>query len=149
MFKTKVLGKNQQRVSFEHSQGLDVYLGQLHAHSTFSLEGKGTPGQNYDKARKSKDLDFFALTEHEYVWLANGEYEKLQQISASFQSDNFLPILGFEYSNLIAGHSVVLNTNTFKSSWGDLSPDDLYSWLKKPEQKDALVIFAHPGFHFY
>ena len=148
-FKTKVLGKNQQRVSFEHSQGLNVYLGQLHAHSTFSLEGKGTPEQNYDKARKSKDLDFFALTEHEYVWLDNGKYEKLKQISASFQSDNFLPILGFEYSNLIAGHYVVLNTNTFKSSWGDLSPDDLYSWLKKPEQKDALVIFAHPGFHSY
>ena len=21
--------------------------------------------------------------------------------------------------------------------------------VKKPEQKDALVIFAHPGFHFY
>ena len=92
---------------------------------------------------------FFALTEHEYVCLDNGKFEKLQQISASFQSDNFLPILGFEYSNLIAGHYVVLNTNTFKSSWGDLSPDDLYSWLKKPEQKDALVIFAHPGFHFY
>ena len=62
-----MLGKNQQRVSFEHSQGLNVYLGLLHAHSTFSLEGTGTPEQNYDKARKSKDLDFFALTEHEYV----------------------------------------------------------------------------------
>ena len=107
MFKTKVLGKNQQRVSFEHSQGLNVYLGQLHAHSTFSLEGKGTPEQNYDKARKSKDLDFFALTEHEYVWLDNVKYEKLKQISTDFQSDNFLPIVGFEYSNLIAGHYVV------------------------------------------
>ena len=42
-----------------------------------------------------------------------------------------------------------MNTNTFKSSWRDLSPDDLYSWLKKPEQKDALVIFAHPGFQIY
>ena len=92
---------------------------------------------------------FFALTEHEYVCLDYGKYEKLKQRSASFQSDNFLPIHGFEYSNLIAGHYVVLNTNPFKSSWGDLSPDDLYSWLKKPEQKDALVIFAHPGFHFY
>ena len=92
---------------------------------------------------------FFALTEHEYVCLDNGKYEKLQQISASFQSDNFLPILGVEYSNLIAGLYVVLNTNTFKSSWGDLSLDDLYSWLKKPEQKDVLVIFAHPGFQFY
>ena len=46
---------------------------------------------------------FFALTEHEYVWLDNGKYEKLKQISASFQSDNFLRILGVEYSNLIAG----------------------------------------------
>ena len=51
--------------------------------------------------------------------------------------------------NTRAGHYVILNRNTFKSSWGDLSPDELYSWLKKPEQKDALVIFAHPGFHFY
>ena len=42
-----------------------------------------------------------------------------------------------------------MNTNTFKSSWGDLSPDDLYSWLKKPKQKDTLVIFAHSGLHFY
>ena len=92
---------------------------------------------------------YFALTEHEYVWLDNRKYEKLKQISASFQSDNFLPIHGFEYLNLIAGHYVVLNTNPFKSSWGDLSPDDLYSWLKKPEQKDAFVIFAHPGFIFY
>ena len=91
---------------------------------------------------------FFALTEHEYVWLDNGKYEKLKQISASFQSDNFLRILGFEYSNLIAGHYVVLNTNTFKSSWGDLSPVDLYSWLKKPEQKDALVILHIPAFIF-
>ena len=46
-----------------------------------------------------------------------GEYEKLQQISASFQLDNFLSILGLEYSNLIAGHHIVLNTNTFKPSW--------------------------------
>ena len=73
---------------------------------------------------------------------------KLQQISASFQSDNFLPILGFEYSKLIVGHYVVLNTNTFKSSWGELNSDELYSWLKKPDQKDAFVIFAHPGFQF-
>ena len=43
----------------------------------------------------------FALTGHEYVWLDNGKYEKLKQISANFQSDNFLPILGFEYSNLL------------------------------------------------
>ena len=78
---------------------------------------------------------FFALTEHEYVWLDNGKYEKLKQISASFQSDNFLPIHGFEYLNLIAGHYVVLNTNPFKSSWGNLSPDDLYSWLKNLSKK--------------
>ena len=91
---------------------------------------------------------FFALTEHEYVWLDNGKYEKLKQISASFQSDNFLPILGIEYSNLIAGHYVVLNRNTFKSSWGDLSPDDLYSWLKKPEQKIHLLFLHIPAFIF-
>ena len=42
-----------------------------------------------------------------------------------------------------------MNTNTFKSSWGDLSPDDLYSWLKKPEQKDPFVIFAHSDLQFY
>ena len=74
---------------------------------------------------------YFALTEHEYVCLDNGKYEKLQQISVRFQLDNFLPKLGFEYLNLIAGQNVVLNTNTFKSSCGDLSPDYLYSWLKK------------------
>ena len=61
---------------------------------------------------------FLALTEHENVRLENGKYEKLQQISVSFHLDIFLPILGFEYSNLIAGHYLVLNTNTFKSSWG-------------------------------
>jgi len=44
---------------------------------------------------------------------------------------------------------VIRKSSTFKSSWGDLSQDDLYSWLKKPEQKDAFVIFAHPGFIFY
>ena len=92
---------------------------------------------------------FFALTDHEYVCLDNGKNEKLQQISVRFQLDNFLPILGVEYSNLIAGHYVVLNKNTFKSSWGDLNSDELYSWLKKPDQKDAFVIYAHPGFHFY
>ena len=91
----------------------------------------------------------FTLSEHEYLCLNKGKYEKLQQISVRFQLDNFLPKLGFEYLNLIAGHYVVLNTNTFKSSWGDLKSDELYSWLKKPDQKDALVIFAHPGFHFY
>ena len=133
MFKTKVLAKNQQRVSFEHSHGHNVYLGQLYAHSTFSLDGKGTPEQNYDKPRKSKDLDFFALTEHENVWLDNGKYERLKQISANFQSDSFLPIVGFEYSNLIARHYVVLNTNSFKSSWGDLNPEGLYGLLKKLE----------------
>ena len=88
----------------------------------------------------------FALTEHEYVCLDNGKYEKLQQISASFQSDNFLPILGFEYSNLIAGHYVVLNTNPFKSSWGNLSPDDLYSWLKKLSKKMHLLFLHIPAF---
>ena len=63
---------------------------------------------------------FFALTDHEYVCLDNGKNEKLQQISVRFQLDNFLPILGVEYSNLIAGNYVVLNKYEFKSSWGDL-----------------------------
>ena len=88
----------------------------------------------------------FALTEHEYVWLEKGKDEKLKQISASFQSDNFLPILVFEYSNLNAGHYVFLNTNTFKSSWGDLCPDDLYSWLKNLSKKMHLLFLHIPAF---
>ena len=88
---------------------------------------------------------FFALTEHAYVWLDNGKYEKLQQISVSFQSDNFLPILGFEYSNFIAGHYDFLNTNTFKSSWEYLSPDDLYSWLKNRSKKMHLLFLHIPA----
>lgn len=43
----------------------EVYFGNLHAHTSYS-DGSGTPGEAYQYARTTGDLDFLAITEHNH-----------------------------------------------------------------------------------
>jgi hypothetical protein len=43
----------------------------------------------------------------------------------------------------------VLDSEHVHHAFEDYSIPDFYRWLKEPEQSQALVMFAHPGFHDY
>lgn len=50
--------------SAQGSGAQEVYLGNLHSHTSFS-DGSGTPAEAYAAARAA-GLDFFAITEHNH-----------------------------------------------------------------------------------
>ncbi len=50
----------------EPSVPLNVYFGNLHAHTSYS-DGKGTPAEAYEYARDVAKLDFLAITEHNHL----------------------------------------------------------------------------------
>lgn len=127
-----------------------AYLGTLHSHSA-SSDALGSPGYAYRYARDVAGLDFFALTDHPEYWLLTDakRYQVQKLVAQAAARPNFVPLFGFEYSSPAYGHYVVLDSGTVHMSLGDLSLSEFYRWLGRPEQKDALAIFAHPGFHEY
>ncbi len=127
-----------------------TYFGTLHAHTEAS-DGKGDPEIAYRFARDIAKLDFFAVTDHPEFWFLSNKdhYEHLKSVAESAWRPGFVPLFGFEYSNTVFGHYIVLNAEKPRTAFQDVTVDSFYEWLRAPEQKDALVAFAHPGFHDY
>ena len=129
---------------------LSAYFGTLHSHTNAS-DAEGTVTDAYQAARDLAHLDFFAVTDHPEYWLFDKvkPYADLRRIAAAAATPTFVPLYGFEYSSLIFGHYVVLNAPSVHHALEDWSYEGFYDWLRRPEQKDTLVMFAHPGFHDY
>jgi len=127
-----------------------IYFGTLHAHTAGS-DGKGSVQKAYRWARDVAHLDFFAVTDHPEYWLLRekNHYAVQQEVARQAARPGFVPIYGFEYSSIVLGHYVVLNAPAVRNSFQDKNLAGFYDWLARPEQRSALVIFAHPGFHLY
>ena len=131
-------------------QRLRPYFGTLHSHTAES-DGRGSIAEAYAMARDEAKLDFFAVTDHAEFWLFNKEdtYRRQREAADRAQQPNFVTLYGFEYSHPFYGHYTILNSPNVHHAFQDFGIPDLYSWLKAPEQREALVMFAHPGFHDY
>ncbi|NBQ53601.1 MAG: hypothetical protein EBU49_08485, partial [Proteobacteria bacterium] len=68
----------------------------------------------------------------------------LQKTAESAGDSNFVALAGFEYSNPVFGHYIVIGSNGVCSAVKCPDLSDFYEWLLRPENRDALVAFAHP-----
>ncbi len=140
----------RESTSITLGQRLRPYFGTLHSHTAES-DGRGTVDEAYEMAHSTAKLDFFAITDHAEYWLLN-KMEKYQQQKAradAWARPDFVTLYGFEYSHPYYGHYTVLNANSVHHAFEDFGIPDFYRWLSQPEQDQALVMFAHPGFHDY
>lgn len=128
------------------SQRLQAYFGLLHAHTSDS-DGQLTPRDAFETGRDAAGLDFMAVTDHSDFWhlSARDEFANLKVVAADVSTPSFVALAGFEYSSFWLGHYVVLESETARTTYDDVTLDDFYDWLSTNER--ALIAFAHPGFH--
>lgn len=128
-----------------------VFFGLLHSHTNHS-DGVLSPEENVMINRILGKLDFMALTDHANFWLNDqmAVWKHQEHISEFLSDSSFVFLRGFEYSHVVNGHYIVLNTTNFRSSSKDLTLSQFYQWLSsEPQSTDSIVFFAHPGFHRY
>jgi len=98
----------------------DVYLGNLHAHTTLS-DGSGTPEEAYRKAREA-GLDFMAVTEHNHsdaerpkedpafgsgIASDHSLYSELTTAAnQANHNDQFVTFFGMEFSTISSGNHI-------------------------------------------
>ena len=89
--------------------GYGVYFGDIHTHSgqsddQFGTCGTGTVDENYRYARDVSNLDFYALTEHDWQ-TGPAHWETLMhKVEAYNAPDRFATIPAFEWTSLVYGH---------------------------------------------
>ncbi|MCB0209615.1 MAG: lamin tail domain-containing protein [Anaerolineae bacterium] len=122
--------------------GMNVYWGDLHAHTTYS-DGSGPPYYALAKARAA-GLHFFAITDHGW-WTTTSEWAKtLEQVEAATIPGEFIALRGVEWTHDIVGHINLFNTETLVSRSHPLFSDlsGLYTWLAANPQ--VIAQFNHP-----
>jgi hypothetical protein len=92
------------------------FLGQMHAHTSYSDGQSGTPGDAYDMARFQGGLDWFVVTDHlEFLPVQPWKYPaKRAQAEARTVDGSFVAIWGYEWGSGIAnplGPSVYNHVN--------------------------------------
>lgn len=124
----------------------NTYFGYLHSHTGYS-DGQGTPDQAYRHARDQGGMDFFAVSDHSELlstWWFNNEWAKIRSAAdAHYQPGSYVTLWGFEYSNPLLGHALVLNTSDFTSAFTSLLLGDLYGWIRR--RPAGFATFNHPG----
>jgi len=123
------------------SDGMDIYFGDLHNHSSYS-DGQGNPADAFATAR-ANGLDFFALTDHSNQLTAEEWQDMLDQANTATVNGEFVGLRGFEFTHP-RGHINVFDTDTYiRESHPDYNTlEEFYSWLAA--QPTAIGQFNHP-----
>ncbi len=148
-FTTTAPGSSFQRVTqagvvASAATAMQVYFGDLHAHTGYSGGAPGTtPAQAFAGAIAG-GLDFYAVTEHDrYIEVAEWQ-DVLIQAEAVTEDNVFVGLRGFEYTSPTDGHINVFETESYISA-ADPNYDDItavYAWLLS--QPEAIGQFNHP-----
>jgi len=122
-----------------------VYYGDLHNHTLLS-DGTGMPEDAYSYARDMGHMDFFGLSDHEWV-MTDSSWAYTRRIADAFNENNrFVTFCGFEWSSMRYGHCTVTATDSFCYSTDDTSSTTTFSglctWLST---HDCIAFFNHPG----
>ncbi|MBN1758877.1 MAG: CehA/McbA family metallohydrolase, partial [Chitinispirillaceae bacterium] len=125
-----------------------VYFGDLHNHTELS-DGSGTPRMAYDYTRYNAGLDFFAITDHDFVTSDNQmTHEKWQLIKATADSCNhdseFVALWGFEWTSWTYNHCSVIGTDDF-CSCDDTATNTFTKFCNWLSRREAYAFFNHPG----
>ncbi len=105
----------------------NVYWGDIHNHSGESADGygccgAGTVDENYLYARDVSNLDFYALTEHDWQ-TGPAHWDRLmQKVEEYNRPGRFATIPSFEWTSLVYGHRNVYYADAnqpFFLSWGE------------------------------
>lgn len=76
-----------------------IVWGDVHAHTGFSMDGRGDPTAFYLSARDQAGLDFVILTDHD-IWLTQAEWTTLMDLADSFNDPGrFVTFVGVEWSH--------------------------------------------------
>jgi hypothetical protein len=142
---TRFKWKRGLSITGSDSEPMIGWHGTLHSHTGWS-DGSATPAEAFAFARDIGGLDFFAVTDHPESWFFNPgrNWETLQKNAESAGGANFVALAGFEYSSPIFGHYIVIGSDGVCSAVKCPDLNDFYEWLLRPENKHALVAFAHP-----
>ncbi|MCW5769304.1 MAG: CehA/McbA family metallohydrolase [Phycisphaeraceae bacterium] len=152
------------------AQPLNVYFGNLHAHTSYS-DGSGTPAMAFDHARL-RGLDFMAITEHNHAQAernagnrrdglliatdhalyrgtpANCERSLVDAALEASASGGFVALYGQEFSTISSGnHANVYEVQDVIPSAGGRY-DHLVQWLATnldSTGKPAIIQFNHPN----
>ena len=89
-------------VTHPHTAGsqqdeLNVYFGNLHAHSHLSDGEDTSPAEAYDFAKDIGGMDFLSLSEHNH-YLTGDEFEELMEVAESKNTSDFVALYGQEFS---------------------------------------------------
>jgi hypothetical protein len=127
-------------------EAYNTYFGYLHAHTGYS-DGEGTPAEAYRYARDYGKLDYFAVTDHgeELIfWPWEDKWDKIKSAAdACYVPDSYVTLWGFEWSNPLLGHINVINTDDYTHCLSNITPGDLYDWLKA--RPGGFATYNHPG----
>ena len=135
----------REKTSITYGRALRPYFGNLHSHTSWS-DGKGDPATAFSYAREMGLMDFMAITDHPEHWIFNSErnWSELQNIAASFTSNSFVALSGYEYSSPVFGHYIVINPKSVCSALKCKMLSEFYHWLDSESAGDPIVFFGHP-----
>jgi len=120
---------------------MNFYFGNLHSHSGVS-DGKGTPAEVMEWAKKHDHIDFYAMTDHAEQILSF-EWDLIKHhTDLATENGVFVSLRGFEWSHPVFGHINVFETDDYTAAYNIVWIRDFYKWIEK---NGGIAQFNHPG----
>ena len=91
---------------------INVYFGNLHAHSNLSDGAKNISAEKAFTHAKNNGLDFMSLSEHNHM-LTRAEMNTLQQAALQETTNDFVALFGQEYSFIKSGNHTNIHNYPF------------------------------------
>ncbi len=111
--------------------------GDIHAHTSYS-DGGLYPNEAYRIARDEAKLDFFALTDHDWVTTLDEYADIVAQANTFDEPGRFVALWGFERTNGDTGHMCFYMTDTTQT------PNELTDCYRFVGENGMLGHFNHP-----
>ncbi|MFB3881051.1 MAG: CehA/McbA family metallohydrolase [Armatimonadota bacterium] len=111
--------------------------GDLHAHTSYS-DGGWYPNEAYKYARDVAKLDFFAVTDHDWVTTLDEYADIVAQANTFDEPGRFVALYGFERTNGDSGHMCFYMTDTTQT------PNGLTDCYRYAAENGLLGHFNHP-----
>jgi len=137
------------------SRSLDLYFGDLHAHTGFSDGWGGTPGDAYAQAREA-GADFMGTSDHNFM-LTQDEWTQTLDMAGAGTDARFAALPGSEYWLASGfGEVIVYNVSELRNDANFHDPDlnplsrhevipAFYDWLAA--HPGAIGLWPHPGLY--
>ena len=98
------------------ADGLSLYWGDLHVHSSMANYIEHTPDQNYEYGRDVSQLDFMAITDQEHFLTEETFPTVVESANKHHAAGEFVTFIAYEWSSRLFGHRNVI----FKGDCGIL-----------------------------